>query len=234
SELDTYKRFVEGKRVDGMIVARTHRNDSRIAYLQSSNMPFIVHGRLTSEEQSNFHYIDVDSQLGLYLVTKHLIELGHEKIGLILPQADLAFTDYRWRGYLNALDDHQLVYRPDYCTHGNLTYQSGLDEADYLLTNYPELTAIIATNDWMALGAIASAEQHGRIVGKDFAIAGYDDIPAASQAHPSLTTVHQPIYDVGVQLTKQILDIIATTPTTYHQTLLKPHLVVRESSGDSR
>lgn len=234
SELDTYKRFVEGQRVDAMIVARTYRNDQRIRYLQSCNVPFIVHGRLTPEEQSDFHYIDVDSQMGIRLLTDHLLDLGHQHIGIILPQPEIAFTDYRWRGYVNAHEARNIAYNEAHHIHGDLTYQSGVDASDELLNRSSEITAIIATNDWMALGAMKSAEQHGRRVGDDIAIVGYDDIPAASQSHPSLTTIHQPIYDVGTQLTKQILGIIEDQPTTYHQSILKPRLVIRESSGDSR
>lgn len=234
TELDAYQRFVGGKRVDGMIVARTYRNDSRIRYLKSVNCPFIVHGRLAPDENSDFDYIDVDSQLGIYMVTQHLIERGHQHIGLILPEADLAFTPYRLNGYREALENKHLPYQAEYCIHGNLTYQSGIDAAKELLKHQPHLSAIIGANDWMALGAMSVAKELGYPVGSEFAIAGYDDIPAASQARPALTTVRQPIYNIGEQLIQRLLDIINDDPTSHLQKVIEPELVIRASSGGAR
>ncbi|MGJ3239838.1 MAG: LacI family DNA-binding transcriptional regulator [Anaerolineae bacterium] len=231
TELDTYQRIVGGKRVDGMIVARTYRSDARIHYLKSVDCPFIVHGRLAPDEQSDFHYIDVDSQSGIRMVTEHLIARGHRHIGLILPEVDLAFTPYRLNGYREALAAHDLPYQAGYCAYGNLTYQSGIEAAHHLLTHQPQLTAIIGANDWMALGAMAVAKERGYAIGDSFAIAGYDDIPAASQAEPALTTVRQPIYNIGELLTQQLLTIIDDAPTRYHQRIIQPELIVRESSG---
>jgi LacI family transcriptional regulator len=234
SELEAYQRFVGGKRVDGMIVARTYRNDRRIQYLKSVNFPFIVLGRLAPDEESDFDYIDVDSQLGIRMVTEHLIERGYTRIGLILPQPELAFTPYRLNGYREALENHNIPFNQDYCVHGNLTYQSGISATKELLDRHPDLTAIIGTNDWMALGAMTVARERGYPVGSGFAIAGYDDIPAAAHAEPSLTTIHQPIYNIGEQLTKHLLDIINDDPTAHFQHLIEPELVIRDSSGEAR
>ena len=233
SEIEAYQRFVGGNRVDGMIVARTQRNDERIQYLQSVNCPFIVHGRLAPDEASDFDYIDVDSELGIYMVTEHLIQEGHREIGAILPNPELAFTPYRLNGYREALQQTGLNFREDYCIHGDLTYQSGLESAQVLLEKHPHLTAIVCANDWMALGAMAVAKELNYPVGDGFAVTGYDDIPAALHAEPSLTTVHQPIYDIGEQLTHQLLDIIKDDDPTasFFQHLIKPELVIRASSG---
>lgn len=232
SELEAYQRFVGGNRVDGMIVARTQRDDARIQYLKSVNCPFIVHGRLAPDEPSDFNYIDVDSQLGIYMVTEHLVQQGHRDIGLILPSPDLAFTPYRLNGYREALQHKGINFREDYCIHGDLTYESGISAAQHLLQKHPHLSAIIGANDWMALGAMAVAKDLKYPVGKGFAIAGYDDIPAAAHAEPSLTTVRQPIYDIGEQLTAQLLDIIKhDDPTSYFQKLIQPELLIRASSG---
>jgi len=234
SELDAYRRIVGGGRVDGMIVARTYRSDARIDYLKSVNCPFIVHGRLAPEENSDFDYIDVDSEFGILMVTEHLIFKGHKHIGLILPEPDLAFTPYRLNGYREALEKHNIPYRDEYTLHGNLTYQSGYDAANTLLDKHPHLTAIVSANDWMALGAMAVAGERGYPVGETFGIAGYDDIPAASHAEPALTTVRQPIYNIGEQLAQQLLAIINEDSASHFQYLIKPELVVRDSSGVAR
>lgn len=229
SELDTYKRIVGGKRVDGMIIARTSQSDPRIAYLQSVNCPFIVHGRSAPNELNNFHYIDVDSQYGIRLATEHLIEQGHTQIGIILPNEHLAFTPYRLMGYQEALQSADIPFDERHCVYGDLTYASGQMAAKHLLDTNPKLTAIVCCNDWMALGAVEVITAMGYSTGDDFAITGYDDIPAA--AHAGLTTVHQSIYTIGEQLIQQLLNIIHDDPTNHFQKLIQPKLVIRNSSG---
>ena len=233
SEIDMYKRFVGGRRVDAMILARTRRNDPRIKYLQSINAPFIVHGRLSPDETSDFSYIDVDSQLGIQLLVEHLIERGHSQIGLILPNKEIAYTAYRLAGYRDALTQRDIVFNQDNYIYSDLTYQGGQDAAKALLQRNSELTAIVGCNDWMALGAMKVVKEQGYQVGKDFAIAGYDNIPAAMQASPPLTTIHQPIYEVGEKITREITRQLTYKPATVTQILIKPTLIIRESSGGS-
>jgi LacI family transcriptional regulator len=231
SPLDTYKRIVGGKRVDAMVVARTNQSDPRIAYLQSVDCPFIVIGRYEPDKPNDFHYIDVDSQHGIRLVTDHLIQRGHTRIGIILPDNRYAFSPYRLMGYQEALAAAGLPFRPSYRIYGNLTYASGRDAAQQLLQDNPELTAIVACNDWMALGAIDTANSLGYSVGDDFAVTGFDNIPAAT--HAGLTTVHQSIYEMGEELIQQLMNIINDAPTNHYQRLIKPNLIVRGSSGGS-
>lgn len=229
--LETYQRLVGGQRVDGMIVARTYHNDARLQYLSNTACPFIVHGRTAPDEVNNFHFIDVDSQHGIYLAMQHLIAQGHQHIGIILPMASLAFTPYRLNGYQQALSEAGLPYREDYVVHGKLTYQSGQSAASHLLDQHPALTAIVGCNDWMALGAMATVTERGYSVGQDFAITGYDDVPAARHAEPALTTVSYPIHNFGERLTHQLIRIIQERPTSFYQHLHQPELIIRASSG---
>ena len=233
SELETYQRIVGGKRVDGVIVARTYRNDQRIHFLKRLKFPFIVHGRLAPDEVSDFPFIDVDSQQGIALLTEHLIEQGHRDIGIILPPEDAAFTPYRLAGYRQTIEKHGIAFHDDLITYADLTYEGGLEAAETLLQRNPKPTAIIGSNDWMALSAITVAKQHGYVVGETFAVAGYDDIPVSSHANPPLTTIHQPIYDIGKQLTRELIQIINQNDPTVEpaQRLIEPRLIVRESSG---
>ncbi|MEM6530837.1 MAG: substrate-binding domain-containing protein, partial [Chloroflexota bacterium] len=193
--------------------------------------PFIVHGRAAPDATSNFHYIDVDSQQGIMAVTQHLLERGHTHVGIILPAEQFAFSQYRQAGYMAALAAYNIMFRPEYCAYGTLTLDSGYTAACQLLSQQPQLTAIVGCNDWMALGAMKAVNEAGYTIGKDFAVAGYDDIPAAAHASTSLTTVRQPIYAIGEMLIARLLTIINDDPTTFHQTLIEPELVIRDSSG---
>jgi LacI family transcriptional regulator len=233
AEMQAYTRFVGGNRVDGMIVARTRQHDSRIAYLKSVNCPFVVAGRGEPDAISDFPFIDVDSQAGICSATEHLIELGHRHIGLILPPVEMAYTEYRRRGYVEALHMAGIPYREDYVLHGDLLRSGGYQGAQTLIDRCSEMTAIVCANDLMALGAIGALQSRGITVGREVAVTGFDDIPAAEYTHPSLTTVRQPIYEIGRRLVQMLIQIINDQPLENAHLLMPTSLMVRESTRRS-
>jgi len=233
-EVAAYQRLVAGNRVDGMILARTRQNDARIQYLKARGHPFVVAGRAAPGEISDFPFIDVDSQTGIYQVVEHFVGLGHRDIGLILPPPEMAFTGYRHAGYREGLAAAGIPYTPEYVVHGDLWWSGGYQGAQTLLESHPELTAIIASNDLMAIGAMSLIQSKGLAVGRDVAVSGFDDIPAAEFSYPSLTTIHQPIYDIGQRLVKILSEIIAGVTPQQLQAVLPGTLIVRASSGFSR
>ena len=230
NEMAAYRRMVGGRRVDGVVVARTRRDDPRIEYLQQQRLPFVVSGRSALGEPSDFPHIDVDSQLGIRMMVQHLVELGHKDIGLLLPPPDIAFTPYRLMGFKEGLDEAGLPFDEAYTFHGDLKRSGGYEATRQFLTASPRVTAIIACNDLMAFGAIRAIQEHGLQVGADIAVTGFDDIPAAEYSTPSLTTIHQPIYEIGQRLLEMLLHIIQEKPLEESQILLEPTLIVRESS----
>jgi LacI family transcriptional regulator len=230
-EMAAYRRMVEGSRVDGIILARTRQNDERIAYLQRLNHPFVVNGRGAPGERNNFSFIDVDSQEGIAIVVRHLAELGHERIGLLLPPPEMAFTEYRHMGYCDGLAAAGLKYRAEYVLYGDLQRGSGFQQCNALLNAHPEITAIVASNDLMALGAIDAAQKRGLRIGVDLSITGFDNIPVAEYAHPPLTTFHQPIYEIGKRLTDLLISLINGDAPQQVQTLLSGTLMIRASTG---
>jgi LacI family transcriptional regulator len=234
NEMDAYRRIVGGNRIDGIILARTHQNDERIEYLKQREHPFVVSGRLAPDQASDFPYIDLDSQTGLQMMVEHLIDYGHQHIGLILPPPDIAYTPYRLTGYRHGLAAARLPYRAEYISHGDLERDSGYRAAGELLRQQPQLTAIIACNDLMAMGAMAAVQERGLVVGPDIAVGGFDDIPSAQHTIPPLTTIRQPIFEIGQRLIEMLIKIIDGNPPIESQILLQPVLVIRDSSGPKR
>ncbi|MDL1901264.1 LacI family transcriptional regulator [Anaerolineae bacterium CFX9] len=230
-EMDSYRRIVGGNRVDGIILARTRYQDERIAYLRKVGMPFIVSGRAAPGEDCDFPYIDVDSQAGIHEAAIHLIRLGHRQIGLILPPPEIAYTEFRRRGYAEALADAGLTYAPDLVVHGDLMRSGGYQGAITLLERHPDLTALVCCNDLMALGAMQALQMYGRAVGDTFGVTGFDDLPISEHSNPPLTTVRQPIYEIGRRLVELLLPVIAGQPLQETQILLPTELVIRESCG---
>jgi LacI family transcriptional regulator len=227
-ELNAYRRMLAGQQVDGVVIARVRRHDPRIAYLQEARHPFVVFGR---GENDDYPYIEVDSIKGIRWLVEHFVDYGHRQIGLILSPRGLMFTTVRLKGYQTALADLGISLRDDYIEEGELSQRGGLEAMDRLLQLPDPPTAIIACNDMMALGAMTAIQRHGLRAGKDIAVAGFDDIPAALDAEPPLTTICQPIYEIGRRLTDMLVNIMQDNPLDKPHILMEPKLIIRDSSG---
>jgi len=230
-ELNAYRRMVAGRQVDGMVIARVRQHDPRISYLQDVQHPFVVFGR---GETDDYPYIDVDNPTGMRQLVEHFVDYGHRQIAMILSPGDLMFTALRLRGYREALDMFGLSYREDYVVEGDLSQRGGLEAADRLLQLSDPPTAIIACNDMMALGAMTAIQRYGLSAGQDIAVAGFDDIPAALDAEPPLTTIRQPIYKIGCQLVDMLVNLMQNIPLDNPHILMEPELIIRSSSGEKR
>jgi LacI family transcriptional regulator len=231
-EAQAYERLVQGRRVDGMILTRTRSEDARIAYLLEQNFPFAAFGR--TQIEGVFACVDVDGEQGIFDAAGHLIKLGHRDIALILPPENLMFTQYRRAGFYRALEMYGLPAQPEWETHSDLTERGGYAVACRLLQGARRPTAIVAGNDLMAIGAMRAAREHGLSVGQELSVVGFDDITLAEHAHPALTTVRQPIYEIGLQVCRMLVRILqgdARTESDECQSLFRPELMVRQSSG---
>ena len=228
-ELATYRSIVHGRRVDGFVVVRTRRFDERIDFLLKSNFPFVSFGRV--EADHHFSYVDEDGELGMTLIADHLTGLGHTQIACIAPPPDLMFTHHRLRGLQRGLAKAGLAIAEDMLLTGELTQRSGYDQARRLLDLPRPPTAMIACNDLMALGAMSAAQERGLQVGKDISITGFDNIPLAENSHPPLTTVHQPIYQIGSMVCEMLIQRIRKEKLEPETVILQPSLIIRRSTG---
>ena len=228
-ETETYQRWVGSRRVDGFILVRTRRNDARIRYLSNCGALFVTYGR--SEMEIDFPYVGVNGQRGMYVATRHLLDLGHNRIAYIAPPSEPQFSVHRLAGILKALQENGASLPAEFHLQGDLTQESGYRVAQQLLTRERPPTAILCGNDLMALGAISAIHERGLAVGRDLSVAGFDDIPWAAHSHPPLTTVRQPVYEIGRRVCRMLIQIIRGASLEERHVLLRPTLVVRESSG---
>jgi LacI family transcriptional regulator len=230
-ELSAYRRM-EGGRVDGLVIVRTRQDDPRIQYLRALKrpLPFVVFGR--TDGSNDFPHIDVDGEHGMRLIVQHLVDLGHQRIGYVAPPVDLNFTRHRREGYRKTLAANGLPYDDSLLIHGDLTQQSGAQGAKTLLDLDAPPTAILGGNDAMAFGVMRAVHERGLRVGVDVAVGGFDDVPDAEYANPPLTTVRQPIHEIGGRLCDMLIRIVKGEQLDEPQVLLKPELIVRESSGE--
>jgi LacI family transcriptional regulator len=228
-EKETYLRNIRSRRVDGFIIVRTRRQDARIAILKEHDYPFAVFGRI--EDGNDFPLVDEDCEQGIELVVNHLVELGHTHLACIAAPSDLMLAHYRLKGFINALKAHGLPVETELIIEGDMTQQAGRSVGARLLDMPRPPTAIVACNDLMALGAMTAAQERGLVVGKDIGITGFDDIPLAEHAHPPLTTVQQPVYQIGTMVSRMLIKVINGEEIAERQVILQPSLIIRQSSG---
>jgi LacI family transcriptional regulator, galactose operon repressor len=230
-ELEVYRQKVQSRQVDGFVLVRTRRQDARIFYLRDVGFPFVAYGRI--EGEMDFPFVGVDGTLGMRLIGEHLIGLGHRRIALLAPPPILMFAEHRLLGLRQALDAHGLELANDEVIIGDLTQKSGFEAAGQLLDRPQRPTAIAASNDLMALGAMSAIQARGLEVGRDIAVTGFDDIPMAEHSHPPLTTVHQPIYRIGKMVCEMLIQLIRGQDLLARQVILEPKLMVRHSCGSA-
>ena len=228
-ELDAYHHMVQGHRVDGLVIVRTRHQDERIQYLCTVGFPFVSFGR--TDGSLDFPYVDEDGAFGMRLVANHLLQLGHRRIACIVSPAHLMFTQYRLEGLQKRLQEENLSLPQVLIREGDMTQRSGYEETNTLLNQPERPTAIVAFNDLMAFGAMSAIQDQGLEVGKDITVIGFDNTPMAAHSHPPLTTVHQPIYQIGSMVCEMLIQQLQNKPVDEWQVLMQPELIIRQSSG---
>jgi len=226
-----YEELMLTGQVDGFIVSDTNRDDKRIRYLLDSGFPFVDFGR--ADEEWDFPYVDVDGAAGTRQAVEHLLALGHRRIGLIAwPEVSLPGC-YRYQGYVASLQAAGIPLDPAWVIRAEYAEASGRQAAHALLNLPPDRrpTAVVALSDLMAIGAMNGIYEMGLQPGRDVAVIGFDDIPTAQYLRPPLTTLSQPIAEVGERVINMLLQVLRGEELEEREVLLSPTLIVRESSG---
>jgi len=159
----------------------------------------------------------------------YLINLGHQRIGFISGRFDLQSAISRLRGYKDGLTQAGIPIDPELITQGDFTADTGLKCARHLLDLPKPPTAIFASNDEMALGVYQAAHDAGIAIPADLSVVGFDNIPEAAQCEPGLTTVHQPIQEMGRIAVRMLLKLIEGEPLEENIVKTSTCLVIRAS-----
>jgi LacI family transcriptional regulator len=191
-------------------------------------IPFAAFGR--SQTVKDYPHVGVDGQAGVHQLVRHIVETGRSRIGYISAPRGLTLARDRLLGYKDGLKEAGIAYNEKLVVSGELTTRSGFEGANELLDLPEPPEAIIGANDLMALGAMRAAQTRGLRVGIDIAIAGFDGTEASEHAHPPLTTVSQPVYDIGQMVCQMLLTLIQGEILDPAELLLVPQLIVRQST----
>ncbi|HWG84219.1 MAG TPA: substrate-binding domain-containing protein, partial [Deinococcales bacterium] len=231
-ELGHYRRLVDGRRVDALVVPRTRRHDERIEYLLDRGLPFVTHGRSQSARQHA--YLDVDGERGFAEAAAHLIALGHERIALINGPREMNFSLHREAGYRSALGRAGLPLHDDLVLVGDLDEAGGARAIRHLLSLPEPPTAVMCANDMTALGVMHGLREAGLRPGRDVSVTGYDDVPLARYSDPPLTTLRQPTRAAGRRLAEMLTALLGGTAPDHLQEVWPAELVVRATTGPAR
>lgn len=200
-----YIQALLNKQVDGLILTATALSKEQIiAFVDKTEKPFVVMNCAIDHE--GVDELFVNFREAARQMTDYLIELGHRQIAFISGPKDLDRAEQRLLGYRDSLTAHGLVYSKELVKFGNFDYQSGFDIAKEWSLSDQQFTAIFASNDLMAVGAIAALQENGKLVPRDISVAGFDDIDLAQFFLPKLTTVYNPMLELGQTSVRMILE----------------------------
>jgi DNA-binding LacI/PurR family transcriptional regulator len=226
-----YRELIDAGRVDGFVLSSVMYDDPRIGFLLERGFPFVAFGR-SGPTVDDFAYVDVDGAAGMRLATEHLLRLGHRCIAILAWSANTRVSDDRLSGYVQALEAAGLGVDPELIGRGESDFEAGYAATACWLKRSPgrRPTAVVAMTDLMAIGAMRAAHEHGLNVGREFAVAGFDDVPLAQYLQPALTSVRQPVRQAGHLCVDLLVALLTGLPVAQRHILLQPELVVRAST----
>jgi LacI family transcriptional regulator len=223
-----YLNVIYQDRLDGLIVISPGLNHKNIVRnIEKTQIPFILTSRMPEVE--TVPHLCVNDHKGAKIAVRHLLELGHYRIGFINGPLILASSLDRLRGYKDTLEENGIPFEPKLVVEGANTLETGFQSMEILLDSAPP-TAVFIAGDFMALGAMNAVQKRGLRIPKDISVIGFDGIQIAGIANPPLTTINQSILNKGKRCVDLLVDLISgkDVPVT---TELDVDIVVRESTG---
>jgi LacI family transcriptional regulator len=223
-----YARLIAENHVDGIFLSGPRQDDRALMDLHRQGVPIMLMGQLPD---TDIPFVDVDATAGAELAVDHLVERGHQCIGMI-TNAPLDYTSAQQRrdGYLKALRKAKLPASKLLIKEGNYTPASGFKAMKLLLHVIPRPTAVFVASDVVAIGAILAIKEAGLRIPEDMAVVGFDDIPLAEFYDPPLTTIQLPAFGLGWAGGERLIRLIQGEGLQDASLLLESKLITRQSS----
>jgi DNA-binding LacI/PurR family transcriptional regulator len=225
-----YLNVMQAERVAGLILVPSPLTDpAMLNSLSQSGLPMVVLDRWIDGLDTDM--VQVDNARGASSAVKHLIELGHQRIGMIVGSPTLSTGRERLRGYLDALNEAGIKREDDLIKTGNSRKEDGYDLARALMLSDAPPTAIFVGNSLMTLGALQALRELDLQIPQTVALVGFDDMPWSAELCPPLTTVAQPTYEYGREAVHLLLRRLAEPKAITRTVTLQTRLIIRESCG---
>ncbi|WCK56450.1 LacI family DNA-binding transcriptional regulator [Aneurinibacillus sp. Ricciae_BoGa-3] len=224
---EEFVKLVKERLVDGIILATARMAKDEI-YKLSQEIPVVLACEYIDDYE--IPTVSIDNISAAREATEYLIEQGHTEIGLITGPLDVILSRDRVKGYRQALLLHDLPFRDFFIQEGDFSVKSGYEIMMKYLAHEHKPTAIFASSDEMAVGALKACKSKGLRIPDDICIIGFDDIPLCTLVEPELTTVAQPKYEIGSQAMKMLLNIIERKGLVQKQMVLPHQLMIRQTT----
>jgi LacI family transcriptional regulator len=219
--------ILKNRIIDGMIVASNMIDDPLIEGLISKKMPLVVIGRHNSPEVSS---VDADNIHGSLMAVRHLVNLGCDNIAIVTGHMDRYSGRDRLTGFKRGLRENNLPILEEKIAYGDFTEKGGYLQTKLLLSR-TTFNGLYVCSDLMSFGAVRAIEEAGLRVPQDIALISFDDIPAAARFQPPLTTIRQPIHQIGAIAAQTLIDQLECNDTnTPRRIILPTELVLRQST----
>jgi LacI family transcriptional regulator len=225
---ECYVNLIKSKLFDGLVLLKTSLNDLGLPSLVESGFPYVLVNYRDTEKGYNF--VDSENTKGAEFAMKYLFDKGHKKIAFVKGSMNETNAVDRFLGYKKQLKKFGIPYRKEYVITGEFTQEMAYKNAAALLKLKDRPTAIFCSDDYMALGVIEKIKSVGLSVPDDIAVIGFDNIEIGEFTRPSLTTIKQPMYEIGRSAFEVLTTLFAKKHTSPVSLMLKTVLIKRESA----
>jgi len=218
--------------VDGLLLVLPRNPADYIGTLTRRNFPFVLIDHQGTGEDCPA--VGATNWQGAYTATEYLIKLGHKRIGFITGSMDLRCAEDRLKGYRSALRTYHMAEVPELIYEGTFFQPDGYAGACALLDLNDPPTAIFASNDVMAMGVMDAVRHRGFRIPDDISVVGFDNIPQSAMVYPPLTTVLQPLEQMGRVATQMLLGILKKPEKDTSRIELPTEMIVRSSTSSPK
>ncbi|HHV80533.1 TPA: LacI family transcriptional regulator [bacterium] len=231
-----YLESLERRWVDGIIFSRVTGDTfkEKIPRLLANKVKMVFVDRVPAENRLSIARVEIDNKKAAYSATEFLIKLGHRDIACITGPLNTRIAQQRLEGYKRAFIENNIPLKEDFIVEGTFKLDSGFKGVNVLLEKGVHFTAIFACNDLMAVGAIKALRKRNLDVPNDVSVIGFDGIPLCEYIEPALTTVVQPIYEMGKTAAELLLESIREGIELKGHIVLDTRIEVRESTREVR
>jgi DNA-binding LacI/PurR family transcriptional regulator len=233
AEREKVEHHLTNQHVDGVLLLSLHDADPLPTLLEQRGLPTVLGGRPARMLQPGAqaaNFVDVDNSGGARQAVEFLISRGRRRVATIAGTQDMGVGITRLAGYKQAILDHGGTVSEDLVAYGDFSEASGTAAMRRLLEINPDLDAVFVASDLMASGALRALREAGRRVPEDVAVVGFEDAEIARQADPPLTTVYQPVEEMGRKMAHLLMSLIRRDVLEEPYVLLNTHMVQRASA----
>jgi DNA-binding LacI/PurR family transcriptional regulator len=227
-ESAAYNKILKNRRADGIILSSASIHDKNILRMVESGFPVVYLGKWHHDDALT---VERDDMGGAYTATEHLIRIGRKRIVHITGPLDHQEGIDRLEGYKRALMDNKIHYDEALIMEKDFSRESGYEAAAELMRKQIVYDALFAGNDLMAIGALKFYKENKISVPTDVSVVGFDDIDMSTVVTPMLTTIHQPMRELGYVAAEKLMAVLNNQEVKEKRTVMSTHLIIRESCG---